>query len=90
MSVEQYAVRQDGMFVARVDINPTDEGRVRAHREAMHYMAVYGQDGPVDLWYRSKWRKWKPLTGRGYTLVSAEETQRMQLAAIRSINTRGE
>lgn len=66
MSVEQYAVRQGGMFVAKVDILPTDEGRARSQREALHYMAVYGQDGPVQLWHRSRHRKWKPITGRGF------------------------
>jgi hypothetical protein len=86
MSVEQYAVRQGGLFVAKVDIPDSNAGRIVAHRDAMHYMAVYGQDGPVQLWYRSKWRKWKPLTGNGYTVVSTHEVDRMRRAAIRDID----
>lgn len=78
MSVEQYGIRQGGIFVAKVDINPTDDGRRFAHQEAMHYMAVYGQDAPVQLWHRSKHRRWKPLGRRSFSFVSVEESDRMR------------
>jgi len=67
MSVVQYAVRQDGIFVAKVDVS-TDEERARA--EAMHYLMVYGQDGPCELWRRSEHRRWRPLGIRAGTRSS--------------------
>lgn len=56
----QYAVRQGGMFVAKVDASDI-EGEERAKREAMHYLAVYAQDGPCELWRRGSNRHWKSL-----------------------------
>lgn len=58
MSAVQYAVRQDHMFVAKVDVTSDEE---TAKREAMHYLAVYAEDGEAELWLRSAQRKWKPL-----------------------------
>jgi hypothetical protein len=58
MSTVQYAVRQDCIFVAKVDCAGDEE---RAKAEAMHYLHVYAQDGPAQLWRRSKSRHWKPL-----------------------------
>ena len=60
MSLVQYAVRQDNMFVAKIDASEID-GEDKALREAMHYLAVYSQDGPAEIWRRSKHRKWKPM-----------------------------
>jgi hypothetical protein len=59
-SVVQYAVRQDGMFVAKVDA--PDGLEQRAMGEALHYLAVYRQDGPAELWRRSSNRHWQRLT----------------------------
>ncbi len=58
MATVQYAVRQDGMFVAKVDAG---DDEARALREAMHYLAVYRQDGPAEMWRRSPSRHWRPF-----------------------------
>lgn len=60
MSAIQYAVRQDGMFVAKVEASDI-EGEDKARREAMHYLVVYAQDGPCELWRRNQHRRWRPL-----------------------------
>lgn len=62
VSVVQYAVRQDNIFVAKVDVSGPDENTAR--REAMHYLMMYGQDGPAELWRRSEHRRWRPLNIR--------------------------
>lgn len=67
MSIEQYAVRQGGMFVAKVDVPDAPDGHGLAMAQAMHYLHVYGQDGPAELWKRSTQRKWRPMDIRvGY------------------------
>lgn len=58
MSVEQFGIRQGGMFVAKVDIGADAK---RAEREAWHYVAMYQQDAPTQLWRRDKHRHWKRL-----------------------------
>ena len=41
----EFEIWQDGMPVA----STTSENRSAALKDAMHYMAMYGQDGPVKL-----------------------------------------
>jgi hypothetical protein len=45
LSAHTFEIHQDGMMVAGV----FGENRDEALREAVHYAAVYGQDGPVEL-----------------------------------------
>ncbi|WP_242137016.1 hypothetical protein [Sphingomonas sp. TREG-RG-20F-R18-01] len=73
MSEEQYGIRQGGSFVAKVSIGPSED---RALSEAMHYLAVYAQDGPVELWKRSKHRRWKPtnISARGRMIITKDPT----------------
>jgi hypothetical protein len=58
MSVEQFGVRQGGMFVAKIDILSDEK---LAEREAWHYVAMYQQDGPAELWRRDRHRHWRRL-----------------------------
>jgi hypothetical protein len=45
-NVHSFEVWQDGMAVAEAEaLNRED-----ALREARHYAAMYGQDGPVEIW----------------------------------------
>ncbi len=57
MSDIQYAIRQDGMFVAKVIAGEKDSPK--AWREALHYLAVYRQDGHAEMWRRARNRHWK-------------------------------
>ena len=50
-------VIQDGLEVARCSM--TDPDRVFA--ELFHYAAMYSQDGPVTLEFRSGKNRWKRL-----------------------------
>lgn len=52
MKTVEYQVWQDGLMVASAYGHDTD-----ARREALHYAAVYGQDGPVEVERVSKGKR---------------------------------
>ncbi len=45
MAMYEFEIWQDGVMVA----SGSGGDRNRVHQEAMHYAAVYSQDGPVEV-----------------------------------------
>lgn len=52
----RFRLMQGGMEVAGVEGKP-----LYAMREAMHYLAVYGEDGPCTLQFYTKGKRWRDV-----------------------------